>query len=492
MAGEDLNKYWTDANYKKKFMGHFNGYGHTIKNVTFTSSEHRVGLFRSTDEGALIENLNLENVNISASADKKGYAALIGYANGDLTVKNVNIKSGTVSGYKYVGGLVGEANDDCKMIFSNCTNSADITSSGADAGGMAGNIGEFFIIGCENNGNVTAKMGSAGGMVGYTDKDAQAKRCRNCGAITAEDCAGGICGFIESDSRFSTFKANINTGSILSETKGSAGGIVGNTHAGGAYIQNKNSGSVESKCDSENAGGILGRNQDDPILFKRNSNDGNITGIAHTGGIAGSLGDHDHDKVVSLISNTNSGTITATSTSMGDAGGIIGAIRTDNQNHKISHNSNYGSVNAERQAGGIVGWMEGGGTFDSNRNGGNIVSVSQNAGGIVGNIEDDECEFKNTTLYDGYAGVNIDLKSDKANKHEYVVTTKNKDKHAGKICGWDGNKDAVINSDTLLASIFGEGNIIVITAMFALLIAAAVIILVVYKKRKTGIASAQA
>ena len=44
------------------------------------------------------------------------------------------------------------------------------------------------------------------------------------------------------------------------------------------------------------------------------------------------------------------------------------------------------------------------------------------------------------------------------------------------ICGWDGKRNATINSDSLLASIFGNGNVIVIAALSVLLIAAAILI----------------
>lgn len=488
----DLSKYdyesvWQDSNYKKEFCGIFEGNNHTIKNFSFTNSlEHRVALFRTTGEGAVIRNLNFENINISGAANKNGYAAVIGYANGNTTIDNVTIKSGKITGYKYVAGMIGESNRGKKMTITNCTNNATITSTDTDAAGMIANSGEIYISNCINNGAVTANKGAAGGISGYLgnrDKDPYfcVENCKNTASITGDDCTAGICANLESDKGNTKIIGNENTGAIKNISKRSAGGIVGRTYAGGLFKDNKNSGNVENLATSNGeAGGILGYNQDDYIKIENNLNSGNITAVSSTGGIAGWLGDRDHDKQCDIIGNSNSGEIKSSSS---DAGGIIGVISTDNKNHQVSNNSNTGYVAAERQAGGIVGYMAGGGLFESNKNRSNVTSNSQNAGGIVGSIQDDLCEFKKSDV-DATAVVGNQRMID---DYKYLVKAKNTDMHAGKICGWDGKRKSNISSDTLSSSIFGAGSAVIIVSMVAVLVAGGVVIAIVYKKRKQNV-----
>ncbi len=485
MKGFNLEDYWSSANRKNPFKGYFDGNGKTIRNVTIASSGHRVGLFRTTS-GAVIKNLTLSGLNITATEEMEAYGGLIGYVNGSTIVDHVTISEDcTITGYRYVGGIIGETDEKGTVSVLNCKNDATITSTDTDAGGMLGNVGAYFLSGCENTGKITAKRGGAGGMCGYTNKQTTVKNCKNSGEIIGYDCAGGISGRIESDSRFSFVTGNENTGDITATQKGGAGGIVGWTDGGGRYADNKNKGAVLCTATEREhyAGGILGGNEDDPIILKGNFNEGKVKGNHHTGGIAGHLGAKDLDRVVMVLSNENTGTIDA-STSNGVAGGIIGTIATDNKKHEVSFNTNGGEVTGVSRAGGIVGYMCGGGTFESNANNASILSKQHDAGGIVGGIEDDKCEFKKSRVNNPYVKTLESCSTDVPSGYDYVIISGNTAKHVGKICGWDGYRKGVVNSDTLFATIFGEGNIIIILSMLLLLIAAGVVLVVVFKKKK--------
>ena len=476
MAGVNPETYWSNANFKKQFKGHFNGGGHAIKNLTFDSTEHRMGLFRTTGEGAYIENLKLEGVNIGQTSQKYSCGAVVGFADGNITVKNVEV-SGNVSGTKYVGGLIGESNEDKKVILIGCTNKAAVTSRDVDAGGMLGNVGAYTVKDCVNSGAVNAGKGGAGGIVGYTNKDTFAKNCKNTGKITGYDCGAGVCGRIQSDSKYTSFIGNENTGEITAVTKGCAGGIVGWTNGGGSYIDNKNSGNIlctatDKEC---KAGGILGGNEDDPILIKNNTNSGSVKGPKESGGIAGYLGDKELDRIAVINSNTNSGRVESETS---DAGGIVGSLRTDNERHEIKGNTNTGEVVGKAKAGGIIGWMAGGGLFESNTNKANITSNESHAGGIAGAIEDDKCEFSKSTV-EGKAVVAGAAGSG------YTILAKTEGQYAGLICGWDGFRKKTLDNDTLTASIFGKGSVILIIIM-ALIIAAAAVLIVKRKKSNGG------
>ena len=98
-------------------------------------------MFRTTGEGGVIKDLNLKDVTISNTGDYVGYGALVGYSNGNLTIENVNVISGSITGYKCVGGLVGETKEGkyATVIIKNCVNNVPVTSKNVDAGGLIGN-----------------------------------------------------------------------------------------------------------------------------------------------------------------------------------------------------------------------------------------------------------------------------------------------------------------------------------------------------------------
>lgn len=482
LGGTNLESYWSSGNAGKEFKGHFNGNGKTLSNVTINSSGDRVALFRTTGTGAVIENLKLENVNIIGSGEKSGTSALIGYAADSLVLDNIQILSGKIEGYNYVGGLVGQAKSSAKIQVINSENNASVTARKNDAGGILGNVGNYYVKNTINNGDVSSSNGNAGGIVGYNTSDNKnvssfVRSCKNTGNITGFANAGGISGFISSNDAHSRFYGNQNTGTIISLNK-SAGGIVGYTEGGGVYASNKNTGQVESK--NRYAGGILGENQNDPIVLRNNTNKGKVLGSNKTGGIAGYLGNKDSDLRTIITNNTNTGIIEATSKDNGDAGGIIGAIVTDSHYHEVNENTNTGSVKAQRQAGGIVGYMTGGGQFKSNTNKANITSYTQNAGGIVGRIEDDECTFRGSSLGKTIIGSgNTRISPD---EYDYIIKAETDGMHAAKICGWDGYNKKSINTDSLLGTIFGEGNLPIVLTMTGLVIVASIAAIVIKKR----------
>ncbi|MBR6314635.1 MAG: hypothetical protein IKR49_08400, partial [Clostridia bacterium] len=306
--GDSVWPYNTGDNYA--FQGTFDGGGHTISNFKMTSSNHRVALFR-TAKNATFRNLNFENVFVDDASDsnkKNGFAALVGFINGNgtSTFENIHVNSGSIYGYNYVGALAGEVagNDSgTKLVINNCSNGATINALNVRIGGLAGScLPAVYATNCTNTGNVTA---------GSTD-------------------VGGIVGWIE----------------------------------------------------------------DDPSSFTGCSNSGNVQGKDAVGGILGYFGNNDQDKKMTLINNTNTGNITATSTR---AGGIAGHLETDNNSHEITGNVNRGTITGGDDVGGILGRNKGYGVWTNNKNYGDVYSSGDNAGGIVGEIEDDKQTFTSCT-----------------------------------------------------------------------------------------------
>ena len=186
------------------FTGRFDGQNHTISNVTVSGAD-KVGVgFFGVIKGAKLQNLNLKNVSITG-VEKVG--GLVGYAqaaldNNDLSKNVANLiggctVSGTVSGEKQTGGLVGhnEGKTDPDTLFSIAStidkSSADVTVTGKEkAGGLVG----------ENSGTVTKSTAigsvtgtnSTGGFAGSSSGDIYDSHAK--GAVTGNNHTGGFAG----------------------------------------------------------------------------------------------------------------------------------------------------------------------------------------------------------------------------------------------------------------------------------------------------------
>ena len=214
------------------FTGRFDGQNKTISNVTVSGTD-KVGVgFFGVIKGAKLQNLNLKNVSITG-VEKAG--GLVGYAQveldkSDLSQNTANLiggctVSGTVSGEKQTGGLVGhnEGKTDPDTLFSIAStidkSSADVTVTGKDmTGGLVG----------ENTGTITKSAAT--------------------GAVTGTSMTGGLVGD--------------NTGALYDSH--AEGTVTGSSHTGG--FVGSSTGTVKN-CYSLGA----------------------VTGTDYTGAFAGSL-----------------------------------------------------------------------------------------------------------------------------------------------------------------------------------------------------------
>ncbi len=134
------------------FTGTYNGNGHTINGLYINRAVSVMGLF-GTATGGTITNLGVINVNITGGHNT---AALVG-SNGS-TISNC-YSTGTIIGYQYTGGLVGQGSN-----VSNCYSSCSVTGS-ATSGGLIGR-GTGTIKNCYSTGNVTRKSGYGSTEIG--------------------------------------------------------------------------------------------------------------------------------------------------------------------------------------------------------------------------------------------------------------------------------------------------------------------------------------
>jgi len=175
------------------------------QNYTFDSSKYSSNLY-----GASVADLTISNFEIKNTAQKY-CAAVIGYAE-CVHMSNIQVKNGTVTGFKGVAGIVAEYNN---AAIINCTtgyiqkddiNEADVTIDASDyqvAGITAGYThytttpalkGDSVIVGCNNYATIKkhdALTGYEAGIVSYWQADdlgsTYISGCHNYGLIVSDN-----------------------------------------------------------------------------------------------------------------------------------------------------------------------------------------------------------------------------------------------------------------------------------------------------------------
>ena len=160
-----LNKDITlpSANYISpfnSFRGTFNGNGHTISNLTININQDNNALFKKLENGAVIKNLYLKNVNITG----KGFytAGLVSQCYGRIEQCGVQ---GSISSNNATGGIVGELNGG---TIKDCYSDTTVNASAQVAGGIVGWLSNGTINNCFAYGKSTAGDNYwQGGICGY-------------------------------------------------------------------------------------------------------------------------------------------------------------------------------------------------------------------------------------------------------------------------------------------------------------------------------------
>lgn len=235
------------ADTSKAFIGHFDGRGYTVYNLTINASKYNFyrffGLFGVIEAGGYVENVRISNCHISIDGDVKGLACCGGIAGRivDATVANCSVDgsvhASTSSSGVRVGGIVGMTFSG--SVIADC--SAEVTVSGfssdnnAMAGGIAGNIEGTTVARCFANATVSVSgTGSvyavSGGVVGYAHTSSSIYDCHSTGSVSGSnrrvECrVGGIVGAISK----ATVTRCYTTCSVFSKSEKNAiaGGIVG-------------------------------------------------------------------------------------------------------------------------------------------------------------------------------------------------------------------------------------------------------------------------
>jgi filamentous hemagglutinin family protein len=157
------------GNNTTNFTGNFDGLGHTIDKLYINNStDEFVGLFGYIN-GAIISNIGLMNVDITASYEAANIGALVG-KNENSTINNsYAIGSVTANGtYSNVGGLVGWNHSTSTINNSYARGSVTSSVEGGTVGGLVGMNNNSTINNSYATGSVAGngEYSEVGGLIG--------------------------------------------------------------------------------------------------------------------------------------------------------------------------------------------------------------------------------------------------------------------------------------------------------------------------------------
>ena len=159
LTGKDWTPIGTD--YDNSYKGTFDGGGHTITGLTFTTNDEYAGLFGWLNRAGTVKNVVMEGVQITSNQIYGGsIGGVVGYGWG--TIENCSV-SGSVSGTVYVGGVVGV---QIGGSITGCSSSATVKGT-VDVGGVAGQTNSSATLtACYATGNVTIEINPAKNIAG--------------------------------------------------------------------------------------------------------------------------------------------------------------------------------------------------------------------------------------------------------------------------------------------------------------------------------------
>ena len=151
LTGKDWTPIGTD--YDNSYKGTFDGGGHTITGLTFTTNDEYAGLFGWLNRAGTVKNVVMEGVQITSNQIYGGsIGGVAGYSWG--TIENCSV-SGSVSGTVYVGGVAGA---QIGGSITGCSSSATVKGM-VDVGGVAGQTNSnATLTACYATGNVIIEI----------------------------------------------------------------------------------------------------------------------------------------------------------------------------------------------------------------------------------------------------------------------------------------------------------------------------------------------
>ncbi len=188
LTGKDWTPIGTD--YDNSYKGTFDGGGHTITGLTFTTNDEYAGLFGWLNRAGTVKNVVMEGVQITSNQIYGGsIGGVVGFSWG--TIENCSV-SGSVSGTVYVGGVVGA---QIGGSITGCSSSATVKGM-VDVGGVAGQTNSSATLtACYATGNVIIEIDPtkniAGGSLVGMNAGSSLLACYATGNVTSTGSSTG-------------------------------------------------------------------------------------------------------------------------------------------------------------------------------------------------------------------------------------------------------------------------------------------------------------
>jgi hypothetical protein len=299
------------------FTGTFDGRGHEISDLFISRPvEDSVGLFGALDQQGTVENLVLLSFNVT------GYnyvGGLVGYSWGTVSSSH---GSGTVAGDGAVAGLVG-VNDG--GIVRDLHFEGNVTGGRAIGGAVGANQGP--VDGSYSSGIVTGDE-YVGGLVGYNNAGGVSDSYSS-SSVSGDQRVGGLVGQNSNGSISNSY----STGDVAGDI--SVGGLVGVNDEGAV----RNSHSSSKVTGNEYVGGLVGRTTGLWPTISQSYSTGVVEGDRYVGGLAG-------DNPGAVDNSYSGGSVTGNER----VGGLVG-----HNSGVIDNSYSSGSVTGSWFAGGLVG-----------------------------------------------------------------------------------------------------------------------------------------
>lgn len=437
-------------------IGTNNGNMYSGYNESIVSGANNVGGVIGENEGEYENDKwnggTVANVVNATGITGKGnnVGGLVGVNSGSVTNGRNN---GTITGVKYVGGMVGSNTQGATL--TNLVNDSSAEILGVNyVGGIAGN----------NSGVITA--------------DKNNDNLINRGSITGYQYVGGVAGLNTGTITNTNNDVELNVNTAAGNEAKYFGGVVGQNGTDGTDGTNVNDGVIENATNSNTitapdasyVGGIVGWNTSQgKLVGMGNSNEGTVIGGSYVGGVIGKNDAAIGSKGSAQVGITNEGTVIATK---GGAGGLIGennaAITNTvmiNRGEVHGNNTNDGSG-----TGGLIGTNNEKGdiTYSSLINEATgTVTGTNNVGGLIGvnkaditggrdTVEDEDAGMYINKIYNNGV-INVGTYGDTDNDGDYEFTAGTGSNIGGLIGDNQGSLTAGYNTGAINAS--GSTNV---------------------------------
>ena len=390
----------------ESFSGFYDGGNYAIKNLTYNGAkgenDNSRGLFRVLSNGALIQNLKLDNIQISNASDTIGAVAAI--VSGTVTLNNLSV-SGRINGSDVLGGMVGYLGkkNNALLTVKNCKLNVTVEGSGDYIGGVAG-VADGVTLEVSNTTTLSSDGSSfsadrfvltgnryIGGLVGIANgcslsvdglKLYHSSNIDNTDVfiLNGNEYVGGLSGYFEAGPKSEILNSDLVL--LISGSGKYVGGYFGSAKLDAAELFVKSSKFTGVVKGSERVGGVsgtlsLGNNTRVSMAgFQYESNSDlespyRIEGKSYIGGLFGEVSGSGKQSSALLLQNVSLGanvTSVMNSEDYGYVGGIAGrVVNTKVEMQSTTIGSGTTEIKGPFKVGGLIGELENS-SLDSDNN----------------------------------------------------------------------------------------------------------------------------